>query len=142
MVLVQPTWALSWSMRRFRDCSMERSISDFLSCRVWNRRSKCSVAQRSANWPFSYREKMSLCSVNAQVWPLKGFYIGAASKQEPATRSNADTQERRDQSLHTVVWREEHLSHTQTDCFTASLAGFVQLIKIYLFFWSEDPCRN
>lgn len=57
-----PTCPLSCSTRRFRDCSMERSISDFLSCRVSNRRSKCSVAQRSADWPFSCREKMHLCT--------------------------------------------------------------------------------
>lgn len=73
-----------------------------------------------------------ICAV--QVWLLKGFfYLGAASKQEPAKRSNADMQERRENSLHSVVWREAHLICTQTvtDCFTALRAGFVQLIKIY-----------
>lgn len=139
LVLVHHTWALSWSMRRFRDCSMDRSISDFLPCRVSNRRSKCSVARRSANWPFSCREKMNLCS--ASVAFERFFYLGAASKQEPAKRSNADMQERRENSLHSVVWREAHLICTQTvtDCFTASRAGFVQLIKIYT---SSQKCRN
>lgn len=53
-----PTCDLSCPMRRFRDCSMDLSISDFLSCRVSNRRSKCSVACLSASCPFSFETNM------------------------------------------------------------------------------------
>ncbi len=66
-LLIFYTWLFRRSRRRFRDCSMDFSISDFLSCSVSNRRSKCSLARRSASWPFSFnkREKIrpviSLC---------------------------------------------------------------------------------
>lgn len=65
------TWALSWSRRRFWDCSMDLSISDFLSCSVSNRRSKCSLAWRSASWPFSFKKQMS--GINFTLHIKKSF---------------------------------------------------------------------
>lgn len=47
------TWVRRRSTRRFLHCSMDRSISVFLSWRVSNRRSKCSLAHLSASCPFS-----------------------------------------------------------------------------------------
>lgn len=79
-VLVLHTWPLSWSRRRFRDCSMDLSISDFLSCRVSNRRSKCSLARRSASWPFSFKKKIIVINYTTQIKCL--FHISLSQKAQ------------------------------------------------------------
>lgn len=71
--LISHTWDLSWSRRRLRDCSMDLSISDFLSCRVSNRRSKCSLAWRSASCPFSF--KMNTPPHIQSVYLIKDIHV-------------------------------------------------------------------
>lgn len=74
---------------------MERNISDFLSCRTSNRRSKCSLACRSASWPFSCRKnnnhqvhnKNKMCFSLTHHTPYSSFKTFFPERQRLRTRN-------------------------------------------------------